>query len=204
MATEHREFAIDDPEELSQKTRIRNILERRKDVLEARNMSKDEELLGSATYQDALGHYQNHLETLIIDLWTKFKETDTGTEYLERKHIADVEVPPPPELLPDEESDYAAGADVPDTKEVSIHGLSWFVDSEPVVTAEFTTTTWNPPGERKETNGRLIPRHVIDKALTITLEFMNDAGVDADLGGEESDAGFSYPDFVDEEMLEDE
>jgi len=192
------EFVIDDPEELSQKTRIRELLQRRKDVLDARSRSKDEELLGGVDHMDAIGHYQNHVETLILDLWTKFTsvktsddtktepETDGGQSigeyYLYAVPIETVQVPPPPEMPCG--TDLAPSADTPEAKPETIKGLKWFVENDPFVTKSFTVRSFNPPGERTFTNTVPIPRSVLDKAVANCFEFMDEVGIDADFDDE--------------------
>jgi hypothetical protein len=201
-AYEHnQEFVIDDPDELSQKQRVRELLDRRTDVLEARNRGKDEELLGAADYMVSLGHYQNHLESLIMDLWTKLTEREDGEEYLHDKHIATITVQPPDELIPGNNSDFAPGETAPDPKTVSIHGLKWFVNNEPAVSQTFTAQMWNPPRTVTKANTRPLPRSALDKATTLCFEFMNEADIDASVGGEDGDAGFTYEEMVNKEML---
>lgn len=172
------EFVIDDPEELSQKTRVRELLQRRKDVLDARNVSKDEQLMGEIGQMAALAHYQNHLETLILDLWTKFHDTENGQKYLHDVEITRIHVPPPADIPTG--GDLATGADTPEMKTETIRGLNWFVENEPVVTKSFQVQSWNPPGTQTYTNSVPLQRNHLDKALAKCLEFMNDVGIDAD------------------------
>jgi len=209
MANQNRnsdaEFVIDDHEELSQKSRIRELLQRRKEVLDARNRSKDEELLGSVGHMNAIAHYQTHLETLILDLWTKFghepdddAETDgglsKGQQYLKETHITTVTVPPPPEAPTG--NDLAPGAGAPEPKQEKIEGLQWFVKNDPVVTKSFTVRSFNPPGERTYTNSIPLPRSALDEAVALCFEFMNEMGVDADLNQTEQTTK------IDRELLE--
>jgi len=131
-------------------------------------------------------HYQSRIESLILDLWTKFEslDVDEGAEYLESKQVDTVKVYPPPELdLGDD--DFAAGVDQPEPKEVPIYGLKWFIENEPIVTAEFTANTWNPPGEQTQTNGRYVPIRTLDKALINCLKFIDESGIDADIEKDE-------------------
>jgi len=195
------EFVIDDPEELSQKQRIRELLDRRRDVLDARTRASDEEVLGSVGHVNALTHYQNHLESLIMDLWTKLIESDDGEQYLYERHVGSVTVPPPRELQPGQHDNFAPGETAPEPKTVDIHGLEWFINNDPVVSASFEARMWNPPGKVQRPNSTVIPRSLLDKATTLCFEFMNEAGVDASSGEEDNDAGFSYPDFVNDDML---
>lgn len=188
-AEDHRpEQVIDDPEEYSQKKRVRDLLERRNEVIEARNRAIDEQTLGSASEQVALRHYQSRIESLIIDLYTKFGGLETdgdgdgdGTDYLTEEPIDTVTIYPPEEILPDTDDDMAPGVEPPGPKQETIYGLEWFIDNEPVVAAEFTTYSWNPPGERTAVGQRFVPTRTLDKALLACMEFMDSVGIDADL-----------------------
>jgi len=202
-AQEQREFQIDDPEELSQKTRIREILNRRTNVIDARDRAFDAMALGDASRQQAVGFYRSRIESLILDLWTKFEndDLDEGEKYLKSATIDTVTVPPPEPLQPGQRDNFAPGETAPDPKRVDIQGLEWFINNDPIVSATFTARMWNPPKQVTMSNSAVIPRSLLDKATTLCFEFMNEAGVDATSGEEDGDAGFSYPDFVDKDML---
>lgn len=194
------EFRIGDPEDISQAKRIHELLSRRSGVIDARDAATDALAFGEADEQTAKSYYQSRIESLIIDLWTKFENSDmeSGQEYLESADIDTVQVPPPEELLPSSDGDMAAGEDVPDPKAVTIQGLQWFIDNEPVVAAEFTAYTWNPPGERTVPNHRMLPWSTLDRALIMCMKFIDETGIDADLQVEEGDAGFDYEDILED------
>lgn len=177
---------IDDPEDASQKKRINSLLARREEVLEARSVAMDEYTLGDATKQQAIMHYQSRLQNLILDLWTKFKNDliDEGEKYLKEEQIATVTVPPPPELIA-EQRDLAAGEPAPEPKREEIIGLEWFIHNQPIIQKTFTAHTWNPPGETTATNRVILNFNVLDDAVVTCFEFMDEAGIDADI--EESD-----------------
>lgn len=200
MATtdEPTEQIINDPEEYSQKRRVRELLERRAEVIEARNRAIDEQTLGGVSEMRALRHYQSRIESLIIDLYTKFGnlETESGEDYLTDKHIDSVIIPPPDEILPDSDDDMAPGAEPPEPQTEQIYSLEWFIEREPVVSAEFTTYSWNPPGQQTEMGQRHIPIRTLDKALLNCIEFMDKMGIDADISIDKGDAGFNWEDFA--------
>lgn len=180
------DFQIDDPEKLSQKTRIREILKRRTNVIDSRDEAFDAMTLGQASQQQALGYYRSRVESLILDLWTKFEneELDEGEEFLQSKHIDTVYVTPPPELGAD---NLAPGAETPEPKAVKINGLKWFIENDAVVRAEFTAESWNPPGRRTVMNERMLPRRTIDRALVQCMEFIDAAGIDVSIDNTNKD-----------------
>jgi len=177
---------VEDPDNKSQQERIKNLLRRREEVLEARDRAKDEYQMGDSSKIQAVSHYQSRLETLILDLWTKFNHDliDGGNEYLHKRHISKVEVPPPPEAQLGAD-DMAAGAEGPDKKKENIEGLLWFKDNEPVIEKSFTVTLWNPPGQHTFTNQRVLGFDILDEAVAVCFEFMDEAGIDLDITAEE-------------------
>lgn len=220
MASDHpqTEYRINDPEELSQQQRIKELLERRRDVLDARNQSFDAELLGDVNHAEAVSFYRSRVESLIMDLWTKFTsdpsatakradgagaESGTNTEeigrqYLDREVIDEIEIPPPDELRPTGNGGLAPGADPPDPKTVTIRGLRWFIENDGTIQVPFSAELYDPPGEKTEVREVAVPRETLDQALLKCIEFLDEIGVDADLTEGQGDAGFDYSDIIEE------
>lgn len=213
MAAESPEdpgYRINDPEELSQTKRISELLARRKAVIDARDEAFDVHLLGQASEEQALAYYRSRIESLILDLHTKFKNTQiqSGKKYLETEKIDTVYVPPPDDIQPDGGVSMAPGAKVPDPEPVHIRGLQWFIENGQTVSATFTVPLWDPPGEHTVTNEVVVPRTTLDKALTKCIEFMDIAGIDADISdrgediirdfdasGDEVEAGYGTAEY---------
>jgi len=185
-AQEQREFQIDDPEELSQKTRIREILNRRTNVIDARDRAFDAMALGDASRQQALGFYRSRIESLILDLWTKFEneDLDDGREYLESVEIDTVAVPPPEELSDDRLAD---GVNAPGPKEATIDGLQWFITNDTTIRVPFTAQSWDPPGEKTVVAEHPVPRRTLDGALVKCMEFIDVTGIDIDIDSTKED-----------------
>jgi len=185
------EMRIDDPEQLSQKKRINQILSRREAVIDARNEAVEAYLAGELTEVQALKLYQSRVEGLIVDIWTKFKNADgdmegRGYDLLYNDSIAEVTIHPPAELLPNDKGDLAAAAEMPEPKTKTIYGLKWFIENDPIVTAQFSVSSWNPPGTRTGTGQALLDFGIIDEALLKIMEFIDEAGIDADMEEEEN------------------
>jgi hypothetical protein len=182
---------IDDPQDTAQNERIKAILRRREEVLEARDRAKDQFYMGNTAQERAVMHYQSRLETLIVDLHNKFRNelVQGETDFWEEVEIATVEVPPPPALTDDD--NLAPGEEAPTAKRVTIRGLSWFITHDPVLVREFAVRGWNPPRELSEPSEVVLGFEVIDEAVMQCFEFMNTLGIDADIepepymGGEE-------------------
>lgn len=200
MAAEPQEpdFQIDDPEELSQKKRINELLTRRKTVIDARDEAFDAQLMGQANREEALAFYRSRIESLIIDLWTKFRNEDleSGTKFLEEKEIDTVEVPPPAELLPGEGGDLGPGEKPPRPKYITINGLKWFLEQDGQIRVPFTARLHDPPGKHTVHQEMNIPISTLDKALLTCIEFLDEAGIDADLVQKEQQTK------IDRELLE--
>lgn len=188
---------IDDPESLSQTKRITELLGRRKRVLDARDEALDALMLGKASREDALGYYRSRIESLILDLWTKFKNEDieNGREYLETREIDTIEVPPPRELHPDD-GDLAPGESAPGPKYETIEGLRWFLNNDGAIQVPFTARMHDPPGSQTVVQEMQVPLSTLDKALMACIEFLDEIGVDADISQEEQQTK------IDRELLE--
>lgn len=174
------EFEIDDPGELSQKTRIRELLSRRTNVIDARDRAFDAMTLGEATQRQALGFYRSRVESLILDLWTKFEneDLDEGKQFLDTVDIDTIVVHPPEELDAD---NLAAGEEPPQPKQEAIKGLKWFIENDGPIRVEFTARSWSPPGKRTVVAEQPLPRRTLDRALVACMEFIDVAGIDVSI-----------------------
>lgn len=146
---------IDDPEELSQKKRISELLARRKTVIDARDEAFDAQIMGKASREEALAFYRSRIESLIIDLWTKFRSEDleAGREYLEDELIDTIEVPPPAELQGGGKGRLGPGEQAPDPKHIDIRGLEWFLEQDGEIRVPFTARLTDPPGRAHRLSG---------------------------------------------------
>lgn len=193
--------SIDDPDELSQKKRVKEILNRRSGVIDARNAAKEAWISGEISKQEAITIYQTEIESLILDLWTKFTKTDDndGEKYLESEEIDSVVVSPPADELPSDTTDFASGEDYPDAKEEVIEGLRWFIEHDPVIRKPFRVSTWNPPTEKTVVGAAILDFETLDKAVQTCMKFIDESGIDADLEDDTEDAEFDYSDLLDED-----
>lgn len=183
---EQQDHRIDDPEDLSQNTRIKEILDRRYQTLEARDRLKEAVDMGQVSKEQALQNYRSRLESLVLELWNVFQnlESDKGKEYLTEKPIATFEIPPPESLLSQAE-ELPPGAEYPDGKQHTIHGLRWFLDKPTTITETFELRSMSPPKTLTETNEYLLQWGELDSGLQYALEFIDAAGIDADVSEEE-------------------
>lgn len=191
MSADEQNLRIDDPEELSQRKRIKEILNRRKDVIDQRIEAKNMWVAGELERIEAVRLYQNAIQGMILDLRPKMMRSDgdadgnDGEYLLEEKVIDRVVVHPPVGEVPENERDFAAGEDQPEPKTVPIRGLEWFVYNEPVVTRSFTISTWNPPAQKDVVGRSIIGFDVLDKALKECIKFIDASGIDADMEEQE-------------------
>jgi len=176
------EFDIEvaDANELSNKSRIRDLLSRRQEVLDARNDARAEMQVNGGDQVAALEIYHTYLTGFIMDLWTKFVETRAGMQLLQEQKIHDFKIHPPQEELDKFKS--ANGVQPPEPEPVVINGLNWFLQQNSVVvSATFELQTWDPPGTTKIEAQQPIPWAALDRAFIACQEYMNEIGVDADL-----------------------
>ena len=184
--------SIDDPESISQTQRIREILARRTRTLEARDEAKMETLLGDVDERRALLYYRAHLESLIYELWNVFRnltgeetdEEDVGAFYLNEKEIYRLEIAPP-ERLRSQVREMEDGAAMPEPATVRIKGLRWFVQEPDTISATFEVEAFDPPRTVREEREEVLGWQPLDAGLRNCLEFMDRAGVDAELAEDE-------------------
>lgn len=190
---------IDDPEDISQKQRIKEILERRANTLEARNMAKMEVLLGDLDEERALLYYRSHLESLIYELWNVFEnmQSDAAEKYLHEKPKVELRVDPPKELL-EKVDDTDEGVGMPQPQYVRGSGLGWFVEAPERITREFSVQSFDPPGKVTETGETLIGWQELDAGLRAAFEFINEADIDANFSehGKEAYSDYSWVENV--------
>lgn len=202
-----RDGEIDDPEDISQKQRIKEILDRRRRTLEARDEAKMETLLGGTNEARALLYYRAHLESLIYELWNVFRnfeagesesedsDTPTGKYYLEEKHLGTVTVSPPESLI-GAIGQLDAGENLPESKRFEIEGLKWYLEHPDTIQATFAAESFDPPERVVESNERVLRWDELDAGLRACFEFIHKAGIDADLAEEEQQTK------IDRELLE--
>jgi hypothetical protein len=183
MATEAPEVNghVEDPEDSSQTERIGTILRRRDEVLEARDRAKDQFTLGDIDKGRAVMHYQSRLETLLIDISTKFEAelAAAETDYFGGVDIATVRIAPPESLT--READLAPGVSPPEPVAFVIEGLSWFINNDPVVSHEFSVRAWNPPREIRESAQVVLDFRHIDQAVMQAFQFLDEIGLDVEM-----------------------
>jgi len=174
------DLEVDDANELSNKSRIRDLLNRRKEVLNARNDARAEMRVNNQDGMMALEIYHTYLTGLIIDLWTKLVETRAGMQLLQEETIHTFSVSPPEQEIRKLQS--AMGVEAPAPKVVTINGLNWFLRQNSVmITETFDIQTWSPPGTTTVEAQQPIPWAALDRAYIACEEYMNEIGVDAEL-----------------------
>lgn len=180
-----QEFAIDDPEDLSQRKRVKELLDRRQDVINARDAAFEAMLFGELPRDAAAQYYRSRIESLILDLWTKFNhaEVEAGNEYLNEKVIDTLTIVPPPELPTDRADErLAPGAEPASAETVTIRGLKWFLEHDEAIEVTFQTRTMiGGPGVDRQTKQVTVPMRTLDQALINCVEFIDKAGIDADI-----------------------
>lgn len=186
----HDEFdteRVEDVDELSQRARMRELYETRRDVRERRRKIHDAQYLGgmnlspekaATLYRDTLGVYLRELHPLI----TKIYE-ETGKEYWEEYELGSVEIQPPEEADGDGGRSAEYVVETGGSKVWRFDGLKSIFEAPESLTAEFEVTKHEYPRGRFKTTvtaSRQIPFHILDNAYTASNEFLADIGLDLD------------------------
>lgn len=177
---------IDDPEQISQNTRIHEILDRRRETLQARDRLREAVDLGTVDERAALLHYRSRLESLIMELWNVFQnlDSDDGETYLTTAQIATFQIEPPEELR-EIARDLPDGAEYPDAVEHTIEGLRWYLDAPRYLTETFELRSLSPPQQIEREQTYVLQWPELDEGLRYALEFIDVAGIDADVTEQE-------------------
>lgn len=190
--------AVDDPDKISQTTRIRELLERRRNAIDAAEEAGIAAVSGELSPEQARMFYLQRLRSLIIDLWTKFgdgqqadegnKEGDddksTAKNYLDDYKIGEMQVPVP-ESLPTSVRDrrLAPGASPPEPKVVEVNGLGWFVRNDFPLEVGWQVRAMTGGGHsvQSETVAVVPPMSLLNDALIACTEFMDEMGIDVEI-----------------------
>lgn len=193
---------IDDPDELSQTHRIRELLQRRAHALDVGEEAARAMLSGDLERDEARMVFLQAIRSLILDLYTKLDGVtdEEGRSYLSNHPIGTLTVDVPgslPQNARDER--LAPGASPPQPREFGVEGLQWFVEHDfPFQVAFRVRTMHGQPGVDTETVDVFPPMQLLYQALVACEEAMDDLGIDAEIGIEEGDAKFDYSDILEE------
>ena len=186
MATEQgfdeTNAGVVDTEEIAQRTRLTEILERRTEVLDARDAAREGLEYGEFGYESAIALYSGKLSGLILDIWPMFANAtddqgnDIGREYRERKEIDRVSVEPPEQLR----QSLSPAADRVQPQQVLIEGLEWFVANGIAVSARFEGYRAGSVQPTTETASQIVPWTTVDRGMMVCEEFLAQVDVDVE------------------------
>jgi hypothetical protein len=191
------ERTIDDPNESAQDARIRDLIQRRREVIDAARTAERLAVTGEASPEDARQLFLAELRALIMDLWpTLRREFDgayLGEEYIEDgsehepKDIGTFAVDPPASLPSDPgDEDLTPGASPAQPYPIDVDGLAWFIKVEPPIEVSWSVRTMNGgPGFQRETVQTVPPTWVLNEGLNLCSEFMAEIGIDLEVMAEE-------------------
>jgi hypothetical protein len=190
---------VDDPEESAQDARIRGLIQRRREAIDAARTAERLTVAGEAKAEDARQLFLAELRALIMDLWPTLRREFDGA-YLGGEYVGD-DVDPkaigtftvdPPESLPTERNDdrLTPGASPAMPKQIKVDGLAWFVQIEvPIEVRWRVRTMTGGPGWQTEVVQTAPPTWVLNAGLNHCSEFMAEIGIDLEMKAEDYEGG---------------
>lgn len=182
---------VQDTEEISQRRRLKELLTRRREVLDTRDRVMEALEYRKIGYERAVRMYAEKLTTMIIDIYPMFQwATDSEGEAVGRRYLYDIEldrvtIHPPEELR----ASVAVDADPVEPKTVVIEGLDWFSANGIHVAATFDGFRGDSAEKRRVTTERVIPFRAVDQGVRAVEVFLHEVDVDVqwDEGAEEAE-----------------
>jgi len=125
---------VRDVEQISERHRLKELLNRRREVLDTRDRVVEALEYGQIGYQRAVSIYAEKLTGMVLDMYPMFHWAERGDFFFQDVVLDTVTVPPPSDIR----TSVAETAGRPEPKTVEIRGLSWFLDNDVVVSRSFT------------------------------------------------------------------
>lgn len=197
MTDDDPDRTIEDPNESAQDTRIRQLIQRRRDVIDAKVTATQLQVTGGAGVDQANQLFLNELQALIIDLWpllrSEFRGAYLGSRYVdnsedvELKHVGTFAVDPPDSLPTDRNDDrLAPGASPAAPKRIDVDGLAWFVEVDVPIPLQWDVRTMTRSNDATPGIVEVAPpTWVLIRGLNLCSEFMAEIGIDLDVMAEE-------------------
>jgi len=202
--------AVEDVEDISQRTRLNALLRRRRALLDTRDRVMEAIEFGEIRRERGLRMYAEKLTTMITDIYPMFSYAtdsdgaDIGEYYLYNRTVDEVQVTPPEGLR----TSVAESAEPVAADTVQITGLNWFASPGLRVQATFEGFFPGSVQQQRVAQQRLIPFHTVDEGVRAVEMFLHEVDVDVrwDEGAEEAQSPWQeeYQNNValDEEELE--
>jgi len=188
---ENAEARVLDPEEYTQKRRLRDVFDARRRVAEWEREGRNARVMNDHVSE----HHERHLLLTAVQSYLREVEPlmletypEIGKEYWQKAELGTVQIPPPESLSPENagsvHTDVITVDETASPEEVHLEGIGTLLGREVWLSGEFEArvTKRGVGGEvtQKDTNSVLIPRPVIMKAFREANMFLADVGLDLD------------------------
>jgi len=191
---------VDDPENLTQRERLRELFESRREVqqyrrelAEARVTQRIPERTLRTAYRSLLEVYLRELEPLMVRNYPQqglkhWHDADLGVATFEPRHN------PAAEELPRNHA-YANTVEPPAPEQRHVVGLKTIVMGREYVDVEFTTT-YGPNGtqERTHVEQHQFPFQILDNAYRHSNAFLSEIGLEATEAGQDNEFELKWTD----------
>lgn len=193
----------EDTENKAQSRHIKDLHNRREEMLDDIKMVARADTSSELSGQDARVEFVASLRSLLIDIYPlvvdAFEPSDDDEkgpwQWFHDEEIATFEVDPPEHVPMDPAADpLRPHSDPPAPKSYTVEGLLWFIDTAIPITEEWTVPY--------SSGGEIVTRQVMPplqaciQAAKLTAQTMGEMGIGADVQPDMGEAEFDYSDVL--------
>lgn len=189
---------VRDLEQISERHRLKELLNRRRELLDTRDRVVEALEYGQIGYQRAVSVYAEKLTGLVLDVYPMFSWAERGEWYFLEVEIDQIPVAPPRGLR----KSVAETAGRPEGKTVPVRGLSWFIDNGVTVSREFTGYAAGGVQQTTTVQQEILPMQTVDSGVQTITQFLHEVDVDVqfDDSSDEAAAGYEVIEKYQDEM----
>lgn len=181
MSEQPAEVAINDPEDYSTSTRLKQIYQARREL---RSMRQEAAAHRHNHPDNALSYYRTAIESYLMELDTLFERNEEGRRLWNQEHFGTVTITPPE--LPEQSGSYHSinKRSQPSPVQLEIRGLKTLFETESPISYTFEIKKDHElMGQKTErvTRSTYIDWTILNRMVSSTNSFMSDLGLGLDI-----------------------
>ncbi|OTE99115.1 hypothetical protein B9G49_13410 [Halorubrum sp. SD683] len=187
---ENDEARVLDPEEYTQKRRLRDVFDARRRVAEWEREARNLRMQQGVNEQQERHYILSAVQSYLREIEPMMLETypEIGEEYWKDVDLGSVEIPPPESLAPENagsvHSEIISVEEAAEPQQASLAGIGSLLGRDVWVSAQFEARVMKRGGDGEVpevgTNTVLLPRRIIMKAFRQANVFLSEVGLDLD------------------------
>lgn len=200
------EGKVIDPNEITQARRIRALLERREQVINALEETSPANIGEEKDISDSRLMLASKLRSLILDLYPLLlaeeyiDPVDADREDTDETLLGSFVVEPPEEI-DNIENQVSPGSDRPTERLVEVPSIEWFIRRDFPITIEWEVEyNDTSKGTKEHTKEVLPPLKVCIAGTKKTMEYMNKMNIEVEISSDPGRFGYDYDELESEEQ----